>query len=115
MKCMRATLPIAIIAAGALAAGCGSTTRDRVQQDASRSARAALERAGISADDEAGPMSCAQVGKRGKQRSASVWRCSADLASGAQVQCEVRLGSPAKARHTSCGGALAVTSHTLSY
>jgi nitrous oxide reductase accessory protein NosL len=111
---MRATLPIAIIAAGALAAGCGSTTKDRVQQDASRSARAALERAGISADDQAGPMSCAQVGKRGKP--SNVWRCSADLVSGAQVRCEVHLGHlKANAQRTSCGGALAVDSRTLSY
>ena len=115
MWCMRATLPIAIIAAGALAAGCGSTTRDRVQQDASRSARAALERAGISADDQAGPMSCALVGKRSK-RKASVWRCSANLVSGARVQCEVHVASrQVTARRTSCGGALAADSTTLSY
>jgi hypothetical protein len=112
---MRATLLIAIIAAGALAAGCGSTTKDRVRQDASRSARAALERAGISADDQTGPMSCSRVGKPGKPTN--VWRCSADLISGAQVRCEVHLGRvKSKARaQTSCGGALAADSTTLSY
>jgi hypothetical protein len=56
-------------------------------------------------------MSCAQL--KGSQKS--VWRCSADLVSGAQVQCEVRLPGGKAKTGTSCGGTLAVTSHTLSY
>ena len=109
---MRRTLLIGLVVAAALPAGCGSSTRDRVQQDASRTARVALQRAGISTEDQTGPMSCAEV--KGKRQS--VWRCSADLVSGAQVQCEVHFPSgKAKPGRTSCGGTLAVNSRTLSY
>jgi hypothetical protein len=52
---MRRTLLIGLVGAAALAAGCGSSTRDRVQQDASRNARAALARAGISTEDQTSP------------------------------------------------------------
>ena len=94
---------LGLAAAGATGAvGCGTTTHDQVSRSAARAAHVALERAGVA---EMGPMSCDRISNRGPR---SVWRCTANAGTGAQVRCDVAyLKQKGRVQRATCGGALA--------